>query len=164
MLEHVGRPAGECPSSPCVTLAPASRGSASTALAGATAAAAAAHHDEEAFEDAGREEGGKPVVVLVQPETMEVARRRLEIVAGVERHGLAVRPPERLAIQPEEVLEMARVKVRADSASGPALRDDEQELTGRVRVAREERVAAEPLSSTVGENVRCRASAAAACS
>ena len=119
------------------------------ALAGT--AAPSAHHDEEVLEDAGREEGSKPVVGLIEPEAVQVARRGLEIVAHPQRHGLAVRPAESLAVQPEEVLEVARVKVRADAAARPTLGDDEEELTGRVRVAGEERVAAEPLASSVRE-------------
>ena len=57
------------------------------------AAAAAAHHDEEVFEDAGRQECGKPVVCLIQPEAMQVARRRLEIVAHAERTALPYAHP-----------------------------------------------------------------------
>ena len=75
----------------------------------------------------------------------------------MQRHGLAVRPAERFAVEREEVLEVPRVKMRADAAARPALRDDEQELPGRVRVAREERVAAEPLAAAIGEHVRRRA-------
>ena len=151
--EHVGRAAGERAAAATLGIAAARRRRSAAAVAVAAPAAAAAHHDEEALEDARRQERREPVVVLIQPEAVQVARRRLEIVAGAQRHGLAVRPAERLAIEREEVLEVPRVKVRADAAARPALRDDEQELAGRVRVAREERVAAEPLAAAVGEHV-----------
>ena len=45
------------------------------------------------------------------------------------------------------------MKVRADAPSRAALRDDEEELAGGVRVSREEGIAAEPLAASVGQDV-----------
>ncbi len=87
---------------------------------------------------------------------MQVARRRLEVVAGVQRHGLAIRPPERFSIEAKKVLEVTGVEMRADSAARSAFSDDEQELPARVGIAREEGIAAEPLATAIREHVRAR--------
>ena len=87
---------------------------------------------------------------------MQVPRRRLEIVTSLERCGAAIRPAERLAVEREEVFEMPRVEVGADSAAPSALGDDEQELPRRIRVPRHERVAAEAFAPAVGEDVVAR--------
>ena len=46
-------------------------------------------------------------------------------VMGVQRHGLAVRPPQRLAVEAEKVLEVPRMKMRAHTTAGPTLRQFE---------------------------------------
>ena len=128
------------------------------------AARASAAAREERLEDAGREKGREAVVRLVQPESVQMARRCLQVVAGAQRHGFALRPAERLAVDAVEVLEVARVEMRADAAARAALGHDEQELAVRVRVAREEHVAAEPIAATVENYIRRRRDSAVPCS
>ena len=140
---------------PWCTSAPGSPAAGARISRPATARASAAAR-EERLEDAGREKGREAVVRLVQPESVQMARRGLQVVAGAQRHGFALRPAERLAVEAVEVLEVARVEMRADAAARAALGHDEQELAVRVRVAREEHVAAEPIAATVENHIRRR--------
>ena len=75
--EHVGRTAREASAAASPGLATSGRWSTGAALA----AAPPAHHDEEVLEDAWRQEGGKPVVLLIQAKAVQIARRRLKVVA-----------------------------------------------------------------------------------
>ena len=151
--EHVRGAAGKAAASAAL-VAPAVRRSSPTPVRATTSPAS--HPHEEALEDARRQERSEPVVVLIEAEAVQVARRRLEVVPGVERHRLAVRPAQRFTIEREEVLEMPRVEMRPDSPSRSAFGDDEQELAGGVRVASEERVAAESLTAAIGKHVGAR--------
>ncbi len=49
---------------------------------------------------------------------MQIAGRRLKIVAGAQGHGLAIDPSKRFTIQREDILEVAGVEVGAYTAAG----------------------------------------------
>lgn len=119
-----------------------------------TTAASSAHHHDEVLENTGCQERGETVVLLTQTEAVQIARRRLKVIAGVKRHGFPVRPSERLTIQRKEVLEVSCVKVRADSTTRSTLSDDEEKLTRRVCITGEKGVAAESLTTSISEDVR----------
>src|SRR6186997_1122283 len=152
--EHVSRAAGEPAATATFRCSPARRWR--TAPAISAAASTSAHHHKEALEDSRRQECGEAVVLLIQPKAVQIARRRLKVITFVQRHGFAVCPSERFTIQREEVLEVSGVKVGADSATRPTFRDDEEKLSSRVRVAREERVTAEALAAAVSEHIRTK--------
>ena len=80
--EHVGRAAGERPAAAPVARRPGRPAAAAAARPPARPRPRLPIMHEEALEDAGRQERGEPVVGLIQAEAVQVARRRLEVVAG----------------------------------------------------------------------------------
>lgn len=74
-------------------------------------------------------------------EAVQVARRRLEVVAVLQRHRFAIGPAQRLAIHPEEVFEVPRMKMSGNSGAGSAYRNQKKKLSGGVGVFGEKGIA-----------------------
>ena len=85
---------------------------------------------EEVLEDARRQERGEPVVGLRQLEAMQVPRRRLEVVAGLERHGFAIAPSPAFRRRAQRSSRNGAHGSARRRRPATALGDDEQELAG----------------------------------